>query len=63
MVQCGQLKKINKQKGMDKMDQYVLFFVKQNERFVVKLYEAEILQCIIDKIEEGYILHYIQEVE
>lgn len=45
------------------MDQYVLFFVKQNERFVVKLYETEILQCIIDKIEEGYILHYIEEVK
>lgn len=45
------------------MNQYVLFFVKQNERFVVKLYEAEILQCIIDKSEEGYILQYIQEVK
>lgn len=44
------------------MERYVLFFIKQNKRFVVKLYEAEILQCIIDKIEEGYILHYIQEV-
>lgn len=45
------------------MSQYLLFFVKQNERFVVKLYEPEILQCIIDKIEEGYILHYIEEVQ
>ena len=45
------------------MNQYVLFFVKQTKRFVVKLYEAEILQCIIDKIEEGYILYYIQEVK
>lgn len=44
------------------MNQYVLFFVKQNKRFVVKLYETEMLQCIIDKIEEDYILHYIQEV-
>ena len=61
MVQCRQLKKC--MKGISKMDQYVLFFVKQNERFVVKLYETEILQCIIDKIEEGYILHYIEEVK
>ena len=45
------------------MSQYVLFFVKQNERFDVKLYETEILQCIIDKIEEGYILHYIEVVK
>ena len=45
------------------MTQYALFFIKQNERFVVKLYEAEILHCIIDKIEDGYILHYIQEVK
>ena len=44
------------------MNQYVLFFVKQNERFVVKLYEPEILQCLIDRIEAGYILHYIKEV-
>lgn len=44
------------------MERYELFFIKQNERLVVKLYEPEILQCIIDKIEEGYILHYIQEV-
>ena len=45
------------------MKRYVLFFIKQNERFVVKLYEAEILQCIINRIEAGYILHYIQEVK
>ena len=45
------------------MKQYVLFFIKQNERFVVKLYESEILHCIIDEIEDGYILHYIQEVK
>lgn len=45
------------------MTQYTLSFIKQNERFVVKLYEAEILQCIIDRIEAGYILHYIQEVK
>lgn len=45
------------------MKRYVLFFIKQNERFVVKLYEAEILQCIIDRIGAGYILHYIQEVK
>lgn len=32
------------------MKQYALFFIKQNERFVVKLYEPEIL-------------HYIQEVK
>lgn len=44
------------------MDQYVLFFIKQNERFVVKLYEPEILHCLIDRIEAGYILQYIQEV-
>lgn len=45
------------------MSQYVLFFIKQNERFVVKLYEPEILHCLIDRIEAGYILHYIQEVK
>ena len=45
------------------MKQYALFFIKQNERFVVKLYEPEILQCLIDRIEAGYILHYIQEVK
>ena len=44
------------------MKQYALFFIKQNERFVVKLYEAEILHCIIDEIKAGYILHYIEEV-
>ena len=45
------------------MKQYELFFIKQNKRFVVKLYEAEILHCIIDEIEAGYILHYIKEVK
>lgn len=45
------------------MKQYELFFIKQNEWFVFKLYESEILHCIIDRIEAGYILHYIQEVK
>lgn len=45
------------------MKQYALFFIKQNERFVVKLYEPEILQCLIDRIEAGYMLYYIQEVK
>ena len=45
------------------MEQYELFFIKQNKRFVVKLYEPEILHCLIDMIEAGYILHYIKEVK
>lgn len=45
------------------MKRYVLFFIKQNERFVVKLYEPEILHCLIGRIEAGYILHYIKEVK
>lgn len=45
------------------MKQYALFFIKQNERFVVKLYETEILHCIMNEIEAGYILHYIAEVK
>lgn len=44
------------------MDQYELFFIKQNKRFVVKLYEPEILHCLIDLIEAGYILQYIHKV-
>lgn len=32
------------------MKQYSLFFIKQNERFVVKLYEPEILHCLIDEL-------------
>ena len=64
MVQWGQLKKHAHETERNlQMKQYALFFIKQNERFVVKLYEPEILHCLIDRIEAGYILHYIQEVK
>ena len=63
MVQWGQLKKTQTERNGQKMEQYELFFIKQNERFVVKLYEPEILHCLINRIEAGYILHYIKEVK
>lgn len=36
------------------MKQYALFFIKQNERFVVKLYEPEILHCLIELGNNGF---------
>ena len=36
------------------MKQYALFFIKQNERLVVKLYEPEILHCLIELGNNGF---------
>ena len=56
----GTVKENTNRKEWTKMEQYELFFIKQNKRFDVKLYEPEILHCLIDMIEAGYILLYIK---
>lgn len=48
------------------MKRYQLNFVKVKENGIeiknAVLLEDEILCCIVEKLQDGYILHYIQEV-